>query len=109
MTRSFSRSGRQAASPKRMRSLTSSAANSSARDCWAEWIADRRFGGDPELAREFLDKLGRVRERVLAHARVRPGDIVLDVGCGDGLIAFGAHDLVGKEGQVVLRDASADL
>jgi arsenite methyltransferase len=50
----------------------------SARDCWAEWIADRRFGGDPELAREFLDKLGRVRERVLEHGRVGPGDTVLD-------------------------------
>jgi len=89
--------------------LTSSAANSSARDCWAEWIADRRFGGDPELARDFLDKLGRVRERVLAHARVGPGDVVLDVGCGDGLIAFGALDLVGEEGEVVFSDVSTDL
>src|SRR5437773_2353857 len=92
-----------------MRSLTSSAANSSARDCWAEWIADRRFGGDPELAREFLDKLGRVRERVLEHARVGPGDVVLDVGCGDGLIAFGALDLVGDGGEVVFSDVSEDL
>jgi arsenite methyltransferase len=34
---------------------------------------------------------------------------VLDVGCGDGLIAFGALDRVGEEGQVIFSDISQDL
>jgi ubiquinone/menaquinone biosynthesis C-methylase UbiE len=92
-----------------MRSLTSSAPSSSARDCWATWLAERRFGGDPERARRSLEKLGGVRDTVLERARVRPGDTVLDVGCGDGLIAFGALDLVGPDGEVVFSDVSEDL
>lgn len=85
------------------------AAGSAARDCWAEWIAERRFGGDPNVARDFLDKLSRVRDKILERGKVGLGDILLDVGCGDGLIAFGALDLVGPEGEVIFSDISADL
>ena len=35
--------------------------------------------------------------------------MVLDVGCGDGLIAFGALDRVGPEGRVIFSDISAAL
>jgi len=35
--------------------------------------------------------------------------VVLDVGCGDGLIAFGALERVGGNGQVIFSDISADL
>ncbi len=34
---------------------------------------------------------------------------MLDVGCGDGLIAFGALDRVGEEGLVIFSDISQDL
>jgi ubiquinone/menaquinone biosynthesis C-methylase UbiE len=53
--------------------------------------------------------MARWRDRVLDNARVKPGDIVLDVGCGDGLIAFGALDRVGPSGQVIFSDISQDL
>jgi arsenite methyltransferase len=82
---------------------------STARDCWAEWLAERRFGGDPAAAEEMLAKLGETRDRVLEHAGVAPGETVLDVGCGDGLIAFGALDLVGPDGEVIFSDVSEDL
>ncbi len=89
--------------------MSSSPPASAARDRWAEWLAERRFGGDPERARRSLEKLGAVRDKVLERGRVAPGDVVLDVGCGDGLIAFGALDLVGPEGEVVFSDVSEDL
>jgi ubiquinone/menaquinone biosynthesis C-methylase UbiE len=92
-----------------MRSSTSSATSSSGRDCWAEWLAERRFGGDPARARRSLQKLAAVRDTVLDRAGLGPGETVLDVGCGDGLIAFGALDLVGESGKVVFGDISADL
>jgi arsenite methyltransferase len=82
---------------------------SRARDCWAEWLASRRFGGDPEEARASLEKLAAVRDTVLENARLTAGDVLLDVGCGDGLIAFGALDLVGDDGAVVFSDISSDL
>jgi SAM-dependent methyltransferase len=40
---------------------------------------------------------------------VGDGDVVLDVGAGDGLVAFGALDRVGPEGRVIFADVSAPL
>lgn len=54
------------------------------------------------------DELNAVRERVLAGADLRAGDVVLDAGCGTGLLAFGALDLVGETGRVIGVDISAD-
>ena len=77
-----------------------------ARDRWAEWILERRFGGDAEAAKPMLGQLAKVRERVLDRAEIEPGETVLDVGCGDGLIAFGALERVGAEGRVILQGAT---
>ena len=38
-----------------------------------------------------------------------PGDTLLDVGAGDGLIAFGALERLGPSGRVIFSDISADL
>ena len=79
------------------------------RDRWAAWLLDRRFGGDTAQRDAMLPALYRYRDEVLRRAAIRPGDTVLDVGCGDGLIGFGAADLVGPSGHVVFSDISADL
>jgi ubiquinone/menaquinone biosynthesis C-methylase UbiE len=50
-----------------------------------------------------------VRDEVLDRAALRPGDTLLDVGAGDGLIAFGALDRLGPHGRVIFSDVSADL
>ena len=80
-----------------------------ARDRWAEWLLDRRFGGDAGLREAFLQALVPWRDRVLENAAVGEGDVLLDVGAGDGLIAFGALDLVGESGRVIFSDVSRDL
>jgi ubiquinone/menaquinone biosynthesis C-methylase UbiE len=46
---------------------------------------------------------------VLERARIAEGDTVLDVGCGDGLIAFGALERVGASGHVIFSDISRPL
>ncbi len=53
--------------------------------------------------------LAPIRDRVLDNAALTAGDVLLDVGCGDGLIAFGALDRVGESGRVILSDVSRDL
>jgi len=79
------------------------------RDRWAEWLLHRRFGGDADELRGTLAFLGPIRDRVLANAAIAPGETLLDVGCGDGLIAFGALPAVGPAGQVIFSDVSQDL
>jgi arsenite methyltransferase len=79
------------------------------RDQWAEWLLERRHGGDAALLEQQLPKLYEVRDSVLANAAIVEGDVVLDVGAGDGLIGFGALDKVGPRGHVVFSDISEDL
>ncbi|MGB6771247.1 MAG: methyltransferase domain-containing protein [Candidatus Dormiibacterota bacterium] len=78
-------------------------------DRWAEWLLQRRHGGDPERQQAILDELAVVRDRVIEHADLRSGDVLLDVGAGDGLIAFAAVDAVGPSGQVIFSDISEEL
>lgn len=77
------------------------------RDRWAEWLAERRFGGDPEARAELLAKLAQTRESVLDRPELRRGERLLDVGCGEGLIGFGA--LERDAGSVIFSDVSTDL
>src|SRR6478672_3042894 len=78
-------------------------------DKWAAWLLHRRDGDDVEQREKALEHLMPVRRRVLDNARISTGDTVLDVGAGDGLIAFGALDRVGASGHVILSDISSEL
>jgi arsenite methyltransferase len=76
-------------------------------DRWAEWIRTRRTGGDAEYEQQLLLELATVRDRVLDNAALQAGETLLDVGCGNGLIAFGA--LERDAGEVVFADISRPL
>jgi arsenite methyltransferase len=79
----------------------------SGRDIWAEWLAERRYGGDPEVRERMRAELVPVREKVLDRAGLAEGETLLDVGCGEGMIGFGA--LERGAGHVVFSDISDDL
>jgi arsenite methyltransferase len=77
------------------------------RDRWAEWLAETRFGGDPAMRERLLVELAERRDKVLDLAQLAAGETLLDVGCGEGLIGFGA--LERGAGEVIFSDISADL
>jgi arsenite methyltransferase len=79
-------------------------------DRWHRWLLDVRFGGDTAYREQNLTEyLYPARDTVLDKARLRPGDTLLDVGTGDGLIAFGALERLGPAGRVIFSDVSQDL
>jgi arsenite methyltransferase len=76
------------------------------RDRWARWLLRDRHGGDPALRERLLEQLAPIRDRVLDGARIADGDTVLDLGCGDGLIGFGALE---RGAHVIFSDVSEAL
>lgn len=78
-------------------------------DIWKAWLLDKRFRGDAELMQRVLvDFLYPIRDRVLDNAVLREGEMLLDVGCGDGLIGFGALART-QAGRVIFSDISRPL
>ena len=78
------------------------------RDLWSEWLFTRRQGGS-ELDASAQAELMRYRNAVLSGAAIGSGDVVLDVGCGDGLIGFGALEAAGQDLHIIFSDISAEL
>jgi arsenite methyltransferase len=68
-----------------------------------------RFAGlsDEEVALH-LDELAETRDTVLDKARLEPGDTVVDVGAGTGLLTLGALERIGEDGTVFAVDPSVD-
>jgi SAM-dependent methyltransferase len=67
---------------------------------WNAWLAEQE--------RQLAPGLARTRDALLAHARLHPGDQVLDLGAGRGLIALAAAARVGPAGRVIASDRDGD-
>jgi SAM-dependent methyltransferase len=78
-------------------------------DRWAQWLLNRRDGGSPAIRAQTQVDLAMFRDGVLGRADLRPDDVLLDVGCGTGLIGFGALERLGPDGRVIFSDISGDL
>ena len=77
-------------------------------DIWSQWLLNRRFGGDPEQMKKMLGRLYPIRDKVLGHIELGENETLLDVGCGDGLIAFGGLQKFEKC-RVIFSDVSEEL
>ena len=63
---------------------------STTQDIWSKWLLQGRFKAVKQEQREtsLQQILYPIRDTLLSLAAVSQGDTVLDVGCGDGLIAL---------------------
>lgn len=80
----------------------------SGQDIWAQWLLKGRFGGDPERMKKMIESLYPIRDEVLSHVHLKENETLLDVGCGDGLLSFGALETF-ENCRVIFSDISVDL
>jgi ubiquinone/menaquinone biosynthesis C-methylase UbiE len=69
----------------------------------------QRYGWDKASGcyEEFWqEQLRPARERLLEMAALKPGESVLDIACGTGLVSFEAAETVGSEGRLLGTDIS---
>jgi ubiquinone/menaquinone biosynthesis C-methylase UbiE len=78
-------------------------------DRWSQWLLERRDAGDAGQRAVTLDRLAKVRDRVLDNAEPLGGATLLDIGAGDGLIGLAALQRVGPDGRVIFSDISRPL
>jgi ubiquinone/menaquinone biosynthesis C-methylase UbiE len=72
----------------------------------------QRYGWDKAAAYYdgyWAEQLKPAQERLLEKAAVQPGERVLDVACGTGLVTFPLAAAVGEEGEIVGTDLSAEM
>lgn len=86
---------------------------------WTQWLRDSRFSYlTEEQKQQTLAWLEKVRDKVLDKANLKYDDIIMDVGTGSGLLAFGAFERMksmpennspqGMKGKVIASDAFID-
>src|SRR3989339_799425 len=73
---------------------------------WVEWLNNSRFKYlTQEQKEQTLRWLFQVRDKVLGRANLKPDDVLIDIGTGTGLLAFGAYDILKDSGKVIASDA----
>jgi arsenite methyltransferase len=75
-------------------------------DPWSEWLLHRRHADDPQLEKAVQQSMERYADQVLDHARLSPRMRLVDVGTGDGLVAFRAIRRIGVTLRVLMTDVS---
>lgn len=78
-------------------------------DHWSDWVLHKRHGGDSDYERSVRRKLRQICDRVLDGAKLRPGETLLDIGCGDGLIGFAALQREPGLARAIFLDVSPAL
>lgn len=78
----------------------------------AEEVSYRQYSGSAaqNYERYFVPTIATpVSRDLLGEARLKPGERVLDVACGTGVVARLAAERVGAEGRVVATDVAPDM
>jgi arsenite methyltransferase len=78
-------------------------------DLWSQWLLHGRYAGDPDFQQAVRAMVDRYVARLLDAAHLSAGQTLLDVGAGEGLVAFRAIERVGPTLSVCLTDVSEPL
>lgn len=78
-------------------------------DVWSEWLLHGRHADDPVYARVVEAVVEGYANRVLDGAQLADGMTLVDIGAGEGLVAFSAIHRVGPSLRVTLTDVSEPM
>src|ERR1700722_11576473 len=78
-------------------------------DVWSDWLLHRRHGDDAAYNCVVKAVVAGYADRVLDGAQLAAGMTMVDVGAGEGLMAFRAIERIGPSLQVTLTDVSAPM
>jgi len=78
-------------------------------DVWSDWLLHRRHGDSAQQADNLRPALQGYADHVLGAAKLSQNMTLVDVGSGDGLIAFTAIEWIGASLKVILTDISAPM
>jgi len=78
-------------------------------DVWSDWLLHQRHADDPTYGRVVQSIVEGYADRVLDGAKLGAGMTLVDVGAGEGLVAFRAIDRIGPSLRVILTDVSAPM
>lgn len=76
---------------------------------WTQWLKESRFSWLSEEQREQTVRwLESVRDVVIFNANIQPGETVIDIGTGTGLLATKALEVLNGTGEVIFSDKFED-
>lgn len=78
-------------------------------DLWSQWLLRQRYGDDPQFEQAVQAMVGRYIERLLDGAQLAAGQTLVDVGTGEGSVAFRAIERVGPTLRAWLTDLSEPM
>jgi arsenite methyltransferase len=78
-------------------------------DLWSQWLLHGRYADDAQFKQAVHALVDRYVERVLDGARLEAGQTLVDVGTGEGLVAFRAIERVGPTLRLWLTDVSESM
>lgn len=78
-------------------------------DVWSDWLLHKRHADDPAYGQVVQRVVDGYADRVLDGAQLGTGLTLVDVGAGEGLVAFRAIDRIGPSLRVILTDVSAPM
>ena len=78
-------------------------------DLWSQWLLHGRYADDAQLRQAVSAAVDRYIERLLDGARLAAGQTLVDVGTGEGVVAFRAIERIGAQLRVWLTDVSEPI
>lgn len=76
---------------------------------WTQWLSKTRFAHMSKVQiQQTFNWLFAIRDIVISKAQIKAGDKIIDIGCGNGLLAFGVIEKFSDSVEIIFSDKFQD-